>query len=170
MPNQQIAHRLIICLRRFSSENGKASSEKAKKKDISWRKSTKKITCRFVKTHLYAMKMNIPRLVLPDIKEINWIWWQEKKEMNHETSCHQENFSASLHLSLPKTCLTVWTPDQTNKQRIQLNKLTASNTGLTVQAVRWSALDCYHYIFCRIMTCQRRNRLLSRFSSRPNAI
>jgi hypothetical protein len=33
MPNLQIAHHLIICLHRFSSENGKALSEKAKKKE-----------------------------------------------------------------------------------------------------------------------------------------
>ena len=61
------------------------------------------------------MKMNIPRLVLPDLilKKLGRIWWQEKK-MNHETSCHQEDFSASLHVGMPKTGLIAWTPDQTN--------------------------------------------------------
>ena len=36
------------------------------------------------------------------------------KEMNHETSCHQEDFSTSLHVGMPKTGLIAWTLDQTN--------------------------------------------------------
>ena len=107
MPNQQIAHRQIICLRRFSSENGKASSEKAKKKDISSCKSKKNITCRFIKTHFlrYENEHSTCGVTRLDIKEIRKNMMARKKEMNHETSCHQEDFSASLHVGMPKTGL-----------------------------------------------------------------
>ena len=77
MPNQQIAHHRIICLHRFSSENGKASSEKAKKKDISWCKSKKNITCCFIKTHFLCYE---DEHSTSDMKEIKWIWRQEKKK------------------------------------------------------------------------------------------
>ena len=36
------------------------------------------------------------------------------KETNHETSCHQEDFSTSLHVGMQKTDLIAWTLDQTN--------------------------------------------------------
>jgi hypothetical protein len=79
--------------------------------------STKKNTiCRFIKTHFlrYENEHSTSVVARVDIKEIRKSWNGKEKEMNHETLCHQEDFSTSLHVGMPKTGLTVWTPDQAN--------------------------------------------------------